>query len=269
MSKKKKYFLLIPAILLLFITGYPFLWTLCGSFNTVQQLGRISVIPVGVTLKNYIDLFQKYKFPLYIYNTLVYAVVSTVISVLINSLAAYALARLRFPGKSLVFLVILSTMMIPFSVVMIPLFLIIKSMGLTNTLLALILPWMTTGFGIFLLRQFYLGIPKELEEAAKIDGLSYFGVYVNIIIPLSKPILLALALTAFLNAWNNYLWPLIINSKEEVWVITTGIANFSNDRTSDWNMILTGAMVSVIPTTILFAFFQKQLIEGVKLSGIK
>ena len=269
MKLRLRHLIYIPSVFFLIVTGYPFLWLIGGTVSTVQQYGRISFLPIGFTLEHYIGLFANHNFPLYIANTLIFAITVTVISVKFNSFAAYALARLEFPGKNIIFMIILSTMMIPFSVVVIPLFIIIRSMGLTNSLWALILPGMTSGFGIFLLRQFYLGIPKELEEAAKIDGMSYLGIYFSVIIPLSKPILMASAMFAFLGAWNSYLWPLVVNSREDYWVITTGIASFFTDRTVDWNMIFAGAAVSIIPTIILFALFQRQLIEGVKLSGIK
>ena len=166
---------------------------------------------------------------------MIYALVVTVLSLLVNSLAAYSLARLRFKGRSLAFYLILSTMMIPFTVTMIPLFLVVRDMGLINSLAALILPSIAGGFGIFMLRQFYMSIPKDLEEAAQIDGLSFFGIYWRVILPLSKPIMLTMGLFAFLACWNSYLWPLIVNTGEEFWV----------------------------------ALFQKNLIEGVKFSGMK
>ena len=256
--------------MILIVTMYPLLWMLCGSINTIPQMGVMTVIPAGITFEKYQRLFENSPFLRYMTNTLIYATGVTLLSVLFNSMAAYALARLHFPGKNIIFLTILSTMMIPFSVTMIPLFIIVRSMKLVNSLGALIVPGMASGFGIFLLRQFYLGIPTDLEDAAKIDGMSYQGIFFFIIVPLSKPIILTAAVLSFLGAWNNYLWPLIINSKREVWVLTTGIANFvSEQRIIDWNMILTGSSVCVFPLAIMFAIFQRQLIEGVKLSGIK
>ena len=270
MNKKwRKWWLYIPATLFAIITVYPMLWTLCGAVNTESQLGRISVIPAGVSFENFAAIFRDYDFLHYIGNTMIYALVVTVLSLLVNSLAAYSLARLRFKGRSLAFYLILSTMMIPFTVTMIPLFLVVRDMGLINSLAALILPSIAGGFGIFMLRQFYMSIPKDLEEAAQIDGLSFFGIYWRVILPLSKPIMLTMGLFAYLACWNSYLWPLIVNTGEEFWVITTGIASFAADRNTDWNMILTGATVSMIPTAILFALFQKNLIEGVKFSGMK
>ena len=261
--------LFVPAILLVVITVYPLLWTLCGSFNTVTQLGRISVIPVGVSLKNYIDIFVEGDFYRYTMNSLIVSVATVALQLSFNAMAAYPLARLQFPGKNLVFIYFLSTMMIPFSVTMIPLYLVVRNMKLVNTLWALILPAMASGFGIFMLRQFFLDIPKDLEEAALIDGMSYPGIFLKVILPLSKPILLSQGMFAFLGAWNSYLWPLIATMDEKLWVISVGIASFRDSRNVDWNAILTGATASMIPTAIMFAIFQKQLVEGIKTSGMK
>lgn len=267
--KKYNYWLYLPAIVFAIITLYPMLWTLCGAINTESQVGRVSIIPSGVSFKNFATIFREYDFLLYIKNTLVYAGIVTVLSLFVNSLAAYALARLHFKGRNVVFYLILATMMIPFAVTMIPLFVVIRDMHLVNSMAALVLPSLAGGFGIFMLRQFYMGIPRDMEEAARIDGLSYFGIYWKIILPLSKPIMLTMGLFAFLACWNSYLWPLIVNTGEEYWTITTGIASFASDKNTDWNMILTGATVSMIPTAILFAVFQKQLVEGIKFSGMK
>lgn len=265
----KKLWLYIPAVILAVISVYPMLWTICGSVNTVSQLGRVSVIPEGITFQNFITIFTEYPFLRYVKNTFIYAFTVMLLSLLVNSLAAYALARLHFKGKDLAFYLIIATMMIPFTVTMIPLFVIIKDMGLINSYAALILPSLAGAYGIFMLRQFYMTIPKDLEDAAKIDGLSYLGIYLNIILPLSKPIMISLGMFAFLSCWNSYLWPLIINNDEYYWVLTTGIASFSADRNTDWNMILTGATLSMVPSGLLFAFAQKQLIEGMKYSGMK
>ena len=270
MNKKiKKVLLYIPAAVLLIVSIYPMLWTLCGSVNTESQLGKLSLIPSGFTLHNFITIFTEYKFIHYIGNTLFYSVIVMVCSLFVNSMAAYALARLRFRGKRIAFVLVMCTMMIPFSVTMIPLFVIIRGMGLADSLPALILPSLAGGFGIFMLRQFYLSIPVDLEDAAKIDGLSYFGIYRKIILPLSRPVMLSLGLFAFLSCWNSYLWPLIVNTNEKYWVISTGMASFSSARNTDWNMILAGAVVSMVPTAVLFACFQRYFVEGIKVSGIK
>lgn len=271
MSKQKKlrFLVYIPALLITVITLYPMLWTLSASFSTKTQIGRASLIPVGFTLKHYKTLFLEESFFLFIGNTLVYAVLTTIIQLFLNSMAAYSLARLRYPGRNLLLMVFLSTMMVPFTVILVPLYLLISKMGVTNSYWALILPSMATGYGIFMLHQFYLGIPGELEDAGSIDGLGYFGRYMNIIIPLSKPIMLALGLFTFIGCWNNMLWPLIVNTSPRWWVITVGLKAFQNNRSTDWNAVLTGAAVSMIPIAILFVFFQKHLVEGIKMSGMK
>lgn len=268
--KNKQLWLFIPAVIIAIVTVFPVLWNVSGAFKKAGDTGYMSsFIPKNFTLFNFVIIFENNDFLSYIGNTFIYASVVTIGSLIIQSMAGYALARLKFPGRNLVFMTILSTMMIPFSVIMIPLFLIVKTFGWVDSLTALIVPELVTPFGIFLLRQFYMGIPRELEEAGKMDGLSYFGIYFKIILPLSKPILSALGIFTFLGCWNNYLWPLIVNSSKENWVITTGIASFATEYSVEWNLIMAGTTVAMIPTILLFILFQKQLVEGIKMTGIK
>ncbi|MGI6168939.1 MAG: carbohydrate ABC transporter permease [Christensenellales bacterium] len=269
MKNNRKLLVYIPAALLTVITVYPMLWTLAASFSLKTQLGRASIIPAGFTLKNYQELFVKENFLLYIGNTFIYAIAATSLQLLFNSMAGYSLSRLNYPGRSAMLMVFLSTLMVPFSVILIPLYLLISRMGVTNSYWALILPSMASGYGVFMLRQFYMSIPKDLEDAGYIDGLSYFGVYTHIVVPLSKPIMLALGLFAFIGCWNNLLWPLIINTNKAYWTITVGLKSFQDNRSTDWNAVLTGAAVSMMPIALLFISFQKSLVEGIKLSGMK
>jgi multiple sugar transport system permease protein len=270
LKKMKAVWLYIPALLIAITTLYPILWNVTGAFKRAgTSLNGISLIPHNPTLANFKIIFATNQFTIYLWNTIVYAVIVTLIGLLIQSMAGFALARLNFPGRNLIFLLILSTMMIPFTVIMIPLFLIIKSFGWIDSMWALIVPNLVSAFGIFLIRQFYMGLPRELEEAGKIDGLSLFGVFTRIAIPLSKPILSALAIFSFLNSWNNYLWPLIVLQTKNNWVLTLGIADFTTEHAAEWNLILAGTTVGIIPTIILFFVFQKQLVEGIKMTGIK
>ena len=257
------------ALVLAAITIYPLLWVFCGAINTTAQMGTISIIPSGVTLDRVVSLFREYNFEKYFLNSFVYSVLATGISLLFNSMAAYAFARLSFPGRDQIFAVYLGTMMIPFSIIMMPLYLMIREMNLNNTLWALILPGMSGAYGVFMLRQFFMGIPRDLEEAARIDGLSYWGTYTRIVLPLSKPILLTQAVLGFSGCWNNYLWPTIINSKEKVFVISQGLSIFASYNETDWNATLAGSAVSMIPIILIFILFQRQLVEGVKISGMK
>lgn len=232
-------------------------------------MGRISILPVGFTLERVKLLFTQFDFLQYFANTFFYTVTALLISMFFNSMAAYSFAKLSYPGKNKIFAVFLATMMIPFSIIMMPLYLMMQDLHLNNTLWALILPGMSGAYGVFMLRQFYMGIPHELEEAARIDGLSFWGIYRKIILPLSKPIMFTLGVFGFMGNWNNYLWPTIVNSDKEVFVISQGLASFSSYYTTDWNAVLAGSAVSTIPLIIIFIFFQRQLVEGIKLNGLK
>lgn len=267
--KTSKVVLYAAAVILAAITIYPLLWVFCGAVSETAQMGRISVIPEGFTLARVKSLFKDYHFERYFLNSFMYAIAATGISLFFNSMAAYAFARLRFPGRDKIFALYLGTMMVPFSIIMMPLYLMIKDFGLTNSLWALILPGMSGAYGVFMLRQFYMGIPRELEEAARIDGLGFWGIYTQIVLPLSKPIMLTQAVLGFSGCWNNYLWPTIVNAKEEVFVISQGLSIFASYNQTDWNATLAGSAVSMIPIIIIFIFFQKQLVDGVKLSGMK
>ena len=272
---RKKKFSISDVILYIFagimavITIYPLLWVFCGAINVTARMGTISIIPKGVTFDRIISLFTEYNFGKYFRNSFIYSIAATGISLIFNSMAAYAFARLRFPGRDTIFSLYLGTMMIPFSIIMMPLYLMIKDMNLNDSLYALILPGMSGAYGVFLLRQFFMGIPLELEEAARLDGLSYWGIYWRIILPLSKPILLTQAVLGFSGCWNNYLWPTIVNAKEDVFVISQGLSIFSSYHETDWNATLAGSAVCMVPIIILFIFFQKRLVDGVKLSGMK
>jgi multiple sugar transport system permease protein len=188
---------------------------------------------------------------------------------LFHSMAAYALARLRFPGRELIFRLIFSTLLVSLPVILVPLFVLVRAMGLLNSYAGLIIPAIFHAFGIFLLRQFYLGIPGELEEAAIIDGAGYWRVYANIILPLSRPILAALAVFFFLANWNSFLWPLTITNDPNLWVVQTGIASFQQQYASAQNYIMAASVVVAMPTMLLFFIFQRQLVESIKTSGFK
>lgn len=263
------FFIYFAAILLAIITIYPMLWVFCAAVSKTAQMGRISVIPVGFTFERIILLFTEYNFLNFFKNSFIYALATMIISLLFNSMAAYSFARLSFPGRNQIFAVYLGTMMIPFSITMMPLYLMMRNFGLTNSLWALILPGMSGAYGVFMLRQFYMGIPRELEEAGRIDGLTYKGIYWHIIIPLSKPIMLTLAILSFKGSWNNYLWPTIVNGESEYFVIAQGLSTFASYNNTDWNSTLAGSAVSMIPIIIIFIFFQRQLVEGIKMTGVK
>lgn len=271
MRKKKlaNAFLYIPAVILAAVTIYPLLWVLCAAVSKTPQMGRVSVIPAGFTMSRIIELFTVHGFHIFFKNSFIYSLTATILALFINSMAAFSFARLSYPGKDKIFSVFLATMMVPFSIIMMPIYIMMGRLELTNSLGALILPGMAGAYGVFMLRQFYLGIPKELEDAGKIDGLGYWGLYMRVILPLSKPIMLTLGIFSFKGNWNNYLWPTIVNNKSEYFVISQGLSKFASYNFTDWNSTLAGSAVSMIPIIIIFIFFQKQLVEGIKMSGLK
>jgi multiple sugar transport system permease protein len=186
-----------------------------------------------------------------------------------SSLAAYAFARLNFRGRNVLFLVVLATMMVPIQVLLIPSYLIVQSVGWQNTFQALIIPRMVSAFGIFLLRQFYLSIPRDLDEAAMIDGATRFGVWWRIILPLSRPALATLAIFAFLFSWNDFLWPLIVTDDPNMRTIQLGLVMFQGRYTTNWTLLMAGTVTATIPTILAFLFGQRQFIESIALSGVK
>ncbi|MGM0879823.1 MAG: LacI family DNA-binding transcriptional regulator [Bacillota bacterium] len=196
--------------------------------------------------------------------------VVTIVAMLFHAMSGYALARFRFPGKAFMFTWMLSTLMVPFAVIMIPLYLITKNLGLANSYAGLIIPSIFNAYGIFLFRQFYMDFPKELEEAGYMEGLSLSGTFFRLALPLSVPIIVPLTIGFFLTNWNSYMWPLIITQDENLWVVQQRLAHLvGGGYFTPWNIVLAAAVIVAIPTLILFFVAQKYLVEGIKMSGIK
>ena len=260
------YFALVVISLL---TIFPLFWMVSSAFKTGTDVYSLSPLPERPTLDNFRYVFTQVPFLRYMLNSLFVSVSVTLIALFFHSMAAYALARLRFPGRELIFTLIFSTLLVSLPVILVPLFVLVRAMGMLNSYAGLIIPAIFHAFGIFLLRQFYLGVPKELEEAAILDGAGYWRVYTNIILPLSRPILAALAVFFFLANWNSFLWPLTITSDPDLWVVQTGIASFQQQYRSAQNYIMAASTVVAMPTMILFFIFQKQLVESIKTSGFK
>ncbi len=205
----------------------------------------------------------------YFTNSLIVAATVTAVALVFHSMSGYALARLKFKGHKQVFIFILSTMMVPFSALMIPLFIMVKQLGWLNTYAGIIIPAIPHAYGIFLFRQFYITMPNELQEAASIDGCSKFGTFARIFLPLSKSITITLAVAFFIANWNNYLWPLLIAQKSEMWVLQVAVANFIGRNDTPWNAVMASGAITVLPTIAMFFVLQKYLVEGIKMSGIK
>lgn len=260
-------FVALVAISLL--TVFPLVWMVSSAFKTGTEVYKLSVVPATPTLENFRYVFTQVPFLRYMFNSFFVSATVTIVALFFHSMAAYALARLRFPGRELIFKLIFATLLVSLPVILVPLFVLVRAMGLLNSYGGLIIPAIFNAFGIFLLRQFYLGIPGELEEAAILDGAGYWRVYANIILPLSRPILAALAVFFFLANWNSFLWPLTVTSDTELRVVQVGIASFQQQYSSAQNYIMAASTVVAMPTMVLFFIFQRQLVESIKTSGFK
>jgi multiple sugar transport system permease protein len=261
--------LTVLAVVLSLISVFPVLWMVTSSFKTRATVPDGRLIPREFTVRNFVYVFTEVPFGRYLWNSFFISAVITVAALFFHSMAAYALARLRFPGREKLFGAIFATLLVTAPVVLIPLFLVARQLGLLDSYAGLIIPAIFNAFGIFLLRQFYLGLPKELEEAAVIDGCGHWRVYWNIVLPMSRPILSALAILFFLANWNAFVWPLVATNDQNLTVVQLGIASFQTQYTSNWNYILAAATVAALPMLILLFVFQRQIVESVKTSGIK
>jgi multiple sugar transport system permease protein len=248
---------------------FPGLWMISAALKPRDRVNDGQLIPRDVTFSNFVYVFTEVPFARYLLNSFFVSGVITVAALLLHSMAAYALARLRFPGRDVIFGVIFSTLLITAPVVLIPLFLVVRQLGLLDSYAGLIIPAVFNAFGIFLLRQFYLQLPRELEEAAIVDGCGHWRVYWSVVLPLSRPILSALAIFFFLANWNAFLWPLVATNNPDLTVVQLAITSFQSQYASSWNYILAAAAVAAAPMLVLFFAFQRQIVESVKTSGLK
>lgn len=272
LSSYKKILLYIVLIIISIISIGPFIWLISTSLKSGDEnifSYPPKLIPEKLTFENYIQVWKTVPFENYIINSFVVAIISVFLNLLLSSLAAYPLARLKFKGKNFIFYLILSTMMIPFQVIMIPIFVICLKLHLTNTYLGLILPMSVSAFGIFLLRQAYLSIPLELEEAAIIDGCSYFDIWWRIMLPLIKPALATLGIFVFVNSWSDFIWPLIILKDPFKYTLPVGLAYLTGTFSANWRLIAAGSVISIIPIVIFFGFLQRYFISGATAGSLK
>lgn len=258
----------LTAVLAL-LTVFPLFWMVSGAFKAPEEVFSPNPIPAHPTLENFRSVFTQVPFIHYLLNTFFVAGAVTVIALFFHTMAAYALARLNFPGRDMIFFGIFATLLVALPVILVPLFIMVKTLGMLNSYSGLIVPAIFNAFGIFLLRQFYLGIPKELEDAAFVDGCGYWGVYRHVVLPLSRPILAALTVFFFLANWNSFLWPLTITQDQNLWMVQLAIASFQTQYAGAWSLIMAASTVAAIPTMALFFVFQRQLVESIKTSGLK
>jgi len=253
------------------ITLLPFLWMVGASLMTTGEASIFPprFLPHHLTLSQYELLFARLNLGRYFLNSLVLAVSVSLISLLVNSLAGFAFAKYHFRGKHPIFVFLLSSMIIPGQVTMLPVFLLLNKLGLLNTYFGIIIPGMASIFGIFLINQYLKSIPDSLLEAARIDGASDFRIYWKIILPLATPVLVTLALFTFMGTWNDFLWPLIVMSKEEMYTLPVGLANLLGEHAQDPELMMAGSVITILPVLLVFIFLQKYYIQGILLGGLK
>ncbi|MBB5781327.1 carbohydrate ABC transporter permease [Nonomuraea jabiensis] len=250
------------------VTVAPLVWLLVTVLKPADELFEVA-LPSRFTLDNLLYVLTEVPIGTYMLNSLVVSVAVTVVALVLHSMAAYALARLRFPGRQVIFSMIVSTLLVSLPVILVPLFLVARQLGLLDTYAGLILPAIFHAFGIFLLRQYYLTIPRELEEAADLDGCGYFRRWWQVVVPLSRPVLASLAVLFFLANWNAFLWPLTATRDPELRMVQVGIATLQGQYGSAWNYVLAATVIAAVPTLIAFVLGQRRLVEAIKTSGLK
>lgn len=261
--------LLMLAVLVAVV--YPFVWIIFASLKFNQDLMHFppTLLAPRYTLRQYAEVFSRIPLARFFVNTVIFAGSVSGISIFFDSMAGYAFARLRFRGRRQLFLIVLMTMFIPFQVIMIPLFVEVYKLGILNTYAGLILPHCTSPFGIYMMRSFFVGLPKDLEEAARIDGLSEFGVYRSIMLPLCKPALITLFIFHFMYNWNDLLYPLMMTSSTDMRTLPAGLAMFIGERVIEYGPTLAGSLLALAPLLAAYAFAQRYFVKSVAMTGLK
>ena len=265
---------ILYAVLLFYavITFIPFAWALSASFKSLPEIssGGASFIPKTFTLDNYKTIFlQEPLFGRWLINSVIIAVTVTLFNLLFNSMAGYALARIKFPGNRLLFLLILAVLVVPGQITLLPKFLILKSLGWLNSYQGLVVPTIVNATFIFMMRQFFLNFPKELEEAAALDGLNRFETFFEVVMPLAKPALAAQTIFIFMGSWNEFLLPLVVMSNPEMFTLPLGLNAFKGQYITYWNYIMAASMIFTLPALAIYAFFNRYFIQGVTFTGGK
>ncbi|GIP16022.1 sugar ABC transporter permease [Paenibacillus montaniterrae] len=248
----------------------PFFWMITSSFKPEGEIVQIppTFWPESFTMHNFTYLFNNMKFDVYFKNTLI-IVLFSYIGLLLNALAGFGFAKYDFKGRNALFVLVLATMMIPSQVTMIPVYLILNSLGLTNTMTGIVLPGLVGAFAIFLFRQFMSTIPTELLEATRLDGASEYRIFAQIVLPITKPILAVQAILTFIGGWNSFLWPLIIANDESLYTLSVGLSLLKGQYAANFGLQMAGATFMVVPVILLFTYFQKHIIENFSISGMK
>jgi alpha-1,4-digalacturonate transport system permease protein len=272
MSKNKNNKKQFTALVILsLICMFPIIWVFLSSFKQQTELFNfpLTLFPKNWTLENYRNALSQGNFVLYFSNTAIVAVVSTVIAVAINIMAGYALAKYKFKGRDAIFYTMIATLMIPLQVIMIPIFIQLKNLGMLNSLWGIIIPPAATPTGVFLARQYMVNLPDSMIESARIDGAKEFFIFKNIIVPLSKPIIATIAIFSFMWRWNDFLWPLIVITDNRKQTIQQALANFVGQLQINWSDLLAMTTISIIPVILVFLKFQKYFMSGITSGAVK
>jgi multiple sugar transport system permease protein len=260
----------VISLIALFVV-FPFVWMILTSFKTEKDVFALpaQLWPAHWSFLSYSEIWKELPFARLFLNSVIFAGGVTVISVVFDSFAAYALARLDFPGKNIAFYLVIATLMVPYQITLIPLFQELFNLQWLDSYQGLIVPRATSAFGIFLLRQFFVSIPRDLDAAARIDGASEFRIYAQIMMPLAKPAIATLAVFQFMNNWNDFLWPLVVTSSTDMRTIPAGLTLFGGQYVVDYAVLMAGATISLLPLGLAFFFAQRYFVQGIATTGIK
>lgn len=260
--------ILLTVVMLIFLI--PFIWMTATALKPAAEVFATPPRLIGSAIKfsNFTEAWNYVPFGRYMFNSFLVAVLGTLVVCTASTLGAYSFARLNFPGRDLVFLLYLITLMVPQEVMIVPMFILMQQFKWTNSYQALILPWAFSAFGTFLLRQFFLSIPKELEEAALVDGANRMRILLAVILPIARPAVAVLAVFTFINYWNSFLWPLIITNSIKMFTVPVGLNGFLGQQGSQWHLLMAASTISMLPTVIMVLLLQRHLVRGIALSGL-
>ncbi|MFC7547382.1 carbohydrate ABC transporter permease [Plantactinospora sp. GCM10030261] len=250
----------------------PFVWMLLGSVKPNAEIRQVppTWLPESPTLDNYRQLFTQLDFPMFFFNSVVVATVITLGNLVFCSMLGYALAKLRFPGNRLVFGLVLGMLMVPGMVTFVPLFMLVSQLGMVNSYPGLILPWLASPFGVFLMRQFILGLPDDLIHAARVDGAGEFRIFSRVILPLCGPALATLGILTFLSSWNNFLWPLVVAQSEDRYTLPVALALYAiGENNTRYGLLMAGSVVIIVPILVVFVLLQRHFVKGIAMTGLK
>lgn len=262
---------LLPALLALgaIATLTPFAWMFATSVTSDTNLTTPTLVPSDPTLDSYRTLFATLPFWRIVLNSFWIALVATALQLLTSAMGAYGFARLHFRGKQFIFFLYLATLMVPMQVLVVPLFIEMRTLHLIDTYAAILIPTIASAFGVFLLRQAIEQVPHELDDAARVDGAGHLRIFLSVILPLIRPSIATFAVFAFMASWNSFLWPLVVIRSPELMTLPVGLANLQGQYTTDWNVLMAGSVLSVVPIVVFYLIAQRHVIQGVALSGLK